>query len=78
MTAEDYSPYWLAVMAERQQSSTSDASSQPDTDQVPNRKSRRELELVVESQKEQLSKYETRLRDVVRAYKGLVSHETIG
>ena len=37
------------------------------------RKSRRELEALVESQKQQLSNYETRLRDVVRAYKGVVS-----
>ena len=39
------------------------------------RKSRRELEEVVSAQKEQLLKYETRLRDVVRAYKGLAKEK---
>jgi len=35
------------------------------------RQSRRELLEVIEQQKEQLARYETRLKDVVRAYKGL-------
>ncbi len=35
------------------------------------RQSRRELLETIEQQKEQISRYETRLRDVVRAYKGL-------
>lgn len=39
------------------------------------RQSRRELEATIEQQKEQLNRYETRLRDVVRAYKGLVKEK---
>ena len=39
------------------------------------RKSRRELEVVVDEQKDQLQKYETRLRDLVRAYKGLAKEK---
>jgi len=39
------------------------------------RQSRRELLEVIEQQKEQLGRYETRLRDVVRAYKGLAKEK---
>lgn len=38
-------------------------------------KSKRELESVVASQKEQLTRYETRLKDVVTAYKGLLKEK---
>merc|ERR1719495_1644604 len=46
-----------------------------ETGSVPTRKPRRELEELIENQKDQLAKYETRLRDVVRAYKGLVKEK---
>jgi hypothetical protein len=39
------------------------------------RQSRRELLETIETQKETLAKYETRLRDVVRAYKGLAKEK---
>ncbi len=39
------------------------------------RSRRRELLETIEEQKETLSKYETRLRDVVRAYKGLAKEK---
>jgi hypothetical protein len=39
------------------------------------RQSRRELEETIESQKDQISRYETRLRDVVRAYKGIIKEK---
>jgi len=47
------------------------ADSGGDQSQQQVRKSRRELEQVVDQQRDQLQKYETRLRDLVRAYKGL-------
>ena len=37
--------------------------------------SRRELVETIDKQNEQLSRYETRLRDVVRAYKGLAKEK---
>lgn len=39
------------------------------------RQSRRELLDTIETQKEQITRYEARLRDVVRAYKGLVKEK---
>ena len=39
------------------------------------RQHRRELLETVETQKETISKYETRLRDLVRAYKGLAKEK---
>ena len=42
---------------------------------VGERLSRRELVETIDTQKEQLSRYETRLRDVVRAYKGLAKEK---
>lgn len=37
--------------------------------------SRRELQETIDRQSEQLSRYETRLRDLVRAYKGLTKEK---
>ena len=39
------------------------------------KKSRRELEDTIEEQKEKISKYENRLRDMIRAYKGLTKEK---
>ena len=39
------------------------------------RQSRRELEETIEQQKEQITNYEKKLRDLVRAYKGLVKEK---
>ena len=39
------------------------------------RQSRRELLETIEQQKEQITRYENRLRDVVHAYKGLVKQK---
>ena len=39
------------------------------------RQSRRELEETIEQQNEQITNYEKKLRDLVRAYKGLVKEK---
>ena len=39
------------------------------------RQSRRELEETIEQQKEQITNYEKKTRDLVRAYKGLVKEK---
>lgn len=46
-----------------------------ETTDIPGRQSRRELVSTIEQQKEQLSRYEARLKDVVRAYKGLAKEK---
>ena len=46
-----------------------------ETTDIPERRSRRELVATIDQQKEQLSRYEARLKDVVRAYKGLAKEK---
>ena len=46
-----------------------------ETTDIPGRQSRRELVATIDQQKEQLSRYEARLKDVVRAYKGLAKEK---
>ena len=46
-----------------------------ETTDIPERQSRRELVATIDQQKEQLSRYEARLKDVVRAYKGLAKEK---
>ena len=42
---------------------------------MENKQGRRELLEVIAQQKEQISRYESRLKDVVRAYKGLAKEK---